>query len=118
MIDREKIIRGLECCTADGCDGCPYEVDDDLKGECIKRTQEDALKLINDLIRQADACHLPQSGRLNGETEQVAEPVYDGKGWSCGACGEIYRDVLDAALYRHCPGCGRRLIWIHEEKDG
>lgn len=100
MIDREKVIKGLECCTADGCDGCPYEVDDDLKGECIKRTQEDALNL----IRKAQ--------------EQVAEPVYDGKGWSCGACGEIYRDVLDAALYRHCPGCGRRLIWIHEEKDG
>ena len=43
MADRETVIRGLECCTADGCDGCPYEVDDDLKGECIKRTQEDAL---------------------------------------------------------------------------
>lgn len=101
MVDRDKVIRGLEHCTTGDCEGCPYDGDGDLRGECIKRTQVDALEIINDLIRKAQ--------------EQVAEPVYDGRGWSCGACGEIYRDVLDAALYRHCPGCGRRLIWIKEE---
>lgn len=113
MVDNETVIRGLECCTAGDCEGCPYDGDGDLRGECIKRTQVDALEIINDLIRQADACHLPQRGRLD---EQTADPIFDGRGWSCGACGEIYRDVLDAALFRHCPGCGRRLIWIKAEE--
>lgn len=96
MTDREKVIRGLECCTAGTCDGCPYEGDEDLRGGCIKRTQVDALEIIRE------------------DGERTADPIFDGRGWSCGACGEIYRDVLDAALYRHCPGCGRRLIWVKE----
>lgn len=98
MVDNETVIRGLECCTAGDCEGCPYDGDGDLRGECIKRTQEYALNL----IRKAQ--------------EQVTEPVYDGKGWSCGACGKIYRDVLDAALYKYCQGCGMRLIWIKAEE--
>lgn len=50
MIDREKVIRGLECCTTGDCEGCPYDGDGDLRGECIRKTQVDALEIINDLI--------------------------------------------------------------------
>lgn len=58
MMNIEEIIKGLECCTADGlgCESCPYK----LKGEilrsidCIDELEKDALELIEtqqDLIK-------------------------------------------------------------------
>lgn len=49
MADREKVIRGLECCqwdkaTRKPCDECPY--DKDGKRFCNARLIRDALALI------------------------------------------------------------------------
>ena len=47
MTDREKVIKGLECCT-DYCDeetGCPYYGDDEAF-ECEERLRRDAIALL------------------------------------------------------------------------
>lgn len=49
MVDREKIIKGLECCAKDNCtitDICPYGKED--AGYCIERLCSDALTLLKE----------------------------------------------------------------------
>lgn len=49
MVDREKIIKGLECCAKDNCtitDICPYGKED--AGYCIERLCSDALALLKE----------------------------------------------------------------------
>ena len=53
MIDRERVIRGLERCTSvgyDSCAGCPYSNSMDLPegGGCVDATQKDALALLKE----------------------------------------------------------------------
>ena len=43
MVDREKVIKGLEHCEKQGCDGCPYYPNDD---GC--RLNQDALALLKE----------------------------------------------------------------------
>ena len=47
MYDREKVIRGLECClTATKCGACPYNPGNDLWCGKINQLLEDALALL------------------------------------------------------------------------
>lgn len=57
MADREKTIKGLECCgTNRSCIGCPYvgELFDGCYGACISYLNRDALELLKeqpDIVR-------------------------------------------------------------------
>lgn len=46
-MDKEKVIKGLECCNQveDGCEACPYY--NDFNG-CMLELREDALALIKE----------------------------------------------------------------------
>jgi hypothetical protein len=46
MIDREKVIKGLECCAADCVDGCPYEKIEAEGWNCTTLLCRDALELL------------------------------------------------------------------------
>ena len=55
MIDREKVIKGLECCAKDNCtitDICPYGKED--AGYCIERLCSDALALLKEQQKLID----------------------------------------------------------------
>lgn len=94
MIDREKVIKGLECCSVPGgnCPECPYgRYGVDENGlECDNKLALDALELL--------------------KTEKKTKVVfkqYDGSIESeCGNCG-LY---LDKA-YSRCPKCNKELDW-------
>ena len=53
MVDREKVIRGLETCICFGngtlydCTGCPYDTKE-LVTKCITKMQEDVLELLKE----------------------------------------------------------------------
>ena len=56
-MDREKVIKGLECHQIDNnhrinCADCPYYVDDDNHIRCVNDLHDDAIELINDLQSQ------------------------------------------------------------------
>ena len=59
-MDREKIIKGLECHRIDNnhrinCADCPYYVDDDNHIRCVNDLHDDAINLLKeqeDKIRQ------------------------------------------------------------------
>lgn len=57
MIDREKVIKGFECCIRfDSCAECPYKTRDEYCFSGVKHMMEDALELLKadqaELIRQ------------------------------------------------------------------
>lgn len=51
MPDIKKVIKGLECCTTDNCDGCPYERANSslCPWPCnVSKMKEDALELLKE----------------------------------------------------------------------
>jgi hypothetical protein len=54
MVDREKILRGLEhCCDPDKCDaGCPYYKDYDDVYDCMSKIAGDALELLKEDVNE------------------------------------------------------------------
>ena len=86
MIDREKVIKGLECCAKNTCagEGCPYFGDD------CDALKQDALELL----------------KAEKKTKVVFKQ-YDGSIESeCGNCG-LYLDKT----YSRCPKCNKELDW-------
>lgn len=98
MADREKVMKGLECCNAPTiryCVVCPY-----LKSKipCTRALTSDALELLK--------------AQEPFEPEEIINdkyPVGDNKrcvGWRCGKCkGRIPWDA------NYCPYCGQAVKW-------
>ena len=97
MIDREKVIKGLECCLEGLCDCCPYESIGG-PGGCKDAPLVDALNVL--------------------KAQAPVKPVLDIDTWNCGNCGhtlehqELLGDnVLFHEQYIYCPQCGRAVKW-------
>ena len=90
MVDRENVIKGLEIHTKPNsrCVGCPYP----NNGLCGDQLYMDALALLK-------------------EQGEQTRPVFNGRYWECEQCRERYKDILVVKEYKHCPGCGRKLMW-------
>lgn len=96
MPDREKVIKGLECC--DGfCDwetGCPYY--DELEPfDCEKQLREDALALLK---AQEPVVH----GRwIDENLDDSLDPRM-----RCSICTGVESPLLK---WRYCPNCGAKM---------
>lgn len=102
MTDREKVIKGLECCSAmsgDECQKCPYghECRDTDLPYGMPHLAADALALLK-------------------EQEPIEPITSDGddlywqpgdEDYACGACGE----ELAGSWWVYCPYCGRKVKW-------
>jgi len=90
MTDREKVIKGLECCgfteNMIRCDNCPY---DRSEGGCFTKLRHEALELLKEQ-EPIEPCS------LMGE---------DGI-WQCGRCGAF---IGEEECY--CHECGRKVKW-------
>ena len=89
MIDRERAIKGLECCLIYGdgsnkCAGCPYlpEVD------CIRQNKRDALALLK-------------------EREPV-QVVWKSAFPYCPKCGQM---LPEGDRVKYCFHCGQEVKW-------
>lgn len=89
MIDREKVLKGLEICTSPVCrTDCPY---DNERNGCSLMLMQDALELL--------------------KTQGPAKPRYD-RGYmdyNCPVCG-----VYLLFHQKYCNECGRELDWNAE----
>lgn len=104
MTDREKIIKGLECCHVQRnevpplCEDCPYM--NQTMGTC------DALdELLGDALNLLKA-------------QEPVEPIVDIDTWKCGNCGHalehqelLGNNVLFHEQYKYCPECGKAVKW-------
>ena len=91
MIDREKVINGLECCMSESrCYKCPYKDEDECENGkyYYSKAIEDAITLLY--------------------KQESVKPDYDPyyQEWSCGNCGKI---IIRACNF--CPYCGREVKW-------
>ena len=107
MTDREKVIKGLECCLDnDGCytcDKCPYAATDEERKHVDWNCHEADL--------QKDALELLK--------EHETEYVYNGYNVPiCKECGISPFHGFVPSLgriqswgFKYCPGCGRKVAW-------
>lgn len=95
MPDREKVIKGLEHCSEDGCKDCPYETDC-IMADGFSELAKDVLELLK----------IQETARAIREFSD--DFSYDGGSWwyECGNCQNPvdYHDVF-------CSYCGKRLVW-------
>lgn len=106
MVDREKVIKGLECCqysSKSHCDSCPFAYEGMCgTNDCTSDLASEAIVLLK-------------------EQEPVAPvmvPHSRGIAWNCGACGTeiaVIRDTVSADWQknsvRFCQRCGRSVKW-------
>ena len=92
MIDREKVIKGLTCCSNHtpgfGCSECPYECDD--MDQCIEAVTYDALELLK-----------KQEPVKPHRNYQYLSDFWCDCGWHLGRAGSV----------KYCPDCGRKVDW-------
>ena len=97
-MDREKVIKGLECHKIDGnhrinCSDCPYYADDGSYIRCVNNLHDDALALLKE-----QETVKPKTKTRHGAYPQISH--------RCGNCGEVlYR------YYNYCPSCGKVVKW-------
>lgn len=101
MVDREKVIKGLEACRLETikCEdsGCLY-IDSRHSYACFFELHADALALL--------------------KAKEPVKPVVDIDTWKCGNCGHTLEhqqllgdNVLFHEQYNYCPECGRAVKW-------
>lgn len=99
MNDKDKVISGLEHCSEDGCQGCPYEKDC-RACDGFSLLAKDALELINYQDQHIEAFMKDQ--------EEKIKPVLNDR---------QYEDrPLHYARYSFCPSCHQTLSWLYNRK--
>ena len=106
MADREKVIKGLECCFNPHsensclchCSECPYDSQDDNNWtqHCQIKLNMDALKLLKE--QEPVTYKVVKAG-------EKSYPFYD---LVCTGCGNKTGMRMD---WKYCPGCGRVVKW-------
>lgn len=98
-MDRERIIKGLHCCShTDGinCLQCPY---DNTSEDCTALMAMDVLELLKE-----------QEAKQGKWERQYSRPgVYANLFWWCSVCGEPTRYNDAGIFYQYCPHCGAKL---------
>ena len=100
-MDREKVIKGLECCTtAIGCYECPYAVGGKATNACNLLIDRDALALLK--LQEPIA---PVKVNRYMETDENGD-WFSPETYDCGNCGV---ELHGKANYCHL--CGRAVKW-------
>ena len=94
MPDREKVIKGLECCSqyiSNICNKCPYD------------------SVCSPVINGRSLLHMDALALLREQepVEPIRPTSADDPWFKCGAC----HCVLETCQYHYCPWCGRKVKW-------
>lgn len=104
MNDKDKVISGLEHCSEDGCQGCPYEKDCKM-ADGFSDLAKDALELINYQDQHIEAFLRDQEPK----PVKFSENAYGYKTYYCPKCGRWFEFQLKKAKY--CDQCGQAVKW-------
>lgn len=133
MTDREKVIKGIECClTLDSsCGECPYYSYEDIQElDCERNLRHDALALLKEhgeQIKNRDKSlekareEIKWLREMLKEQKAVKPIIYKEDDWMsafCGNCnGFLYHGLpfMDTEEYPdkpdYCPNCGKKVKW-------
>lgn len=105
MIDKEKVLHGLDSCGFhDGIPNicevteCPYR---DNKAYCVHELAHDAGMLISELLKAQEPVEV--------KIEQDTYPDETPKGFALYYCGNCGDDIADGQKF--CANCGRAVKW-------
>lgn len=97
MADREKVIKGLECCgDTMNCNECPY---DSEMGGCFRNLKADALNLLKE--QKSEEPLIIHKGKVDEVYDYIAK---------CPECSMTWA-MWHSEKMRYCPGCGRAVKW-------
>lgn len=97
MANREKILKGFECCHITGsCHFCPYWNDN----TCITDLNADAMKLLQEQQKPKAAHWAKMKGAM--------PPEFTGH-FECDNCGWHGKPFVREIDFAYCPGCGAKM---------
>ena len=102
MTDREKVMKGLECCFDDECVECPYQ--DGLYCKAIPIKEQAMIEIPSGLAMDALSLLKAQEPIPCGEKIKAGDVVLDF--YECGYCKNAIRKP-----WRYCPFCGKEVKW-------
>lgn len=99
MPEREKVIKGLECCAAAlSCDECPYNENKECnnKGFFYSQAIEDALALLKE--------------------QEAKKPIYNAEKYGdylphCPSCEKVLPNSSQYGRAKFCHRCGQAVKW-------
>ena len=98
MINREKVIKGLEYCTSnDGCKNCPYNP---TEGVCGYTCLQDALALLKEQEERVEPIAIKR---------EMFDPFHRSVAW-CPKCDCLWIMYIDENMH-YCPECGQAVKW-------
>ena len=98
MIDRNKILKGLECHRNGFCFACPYNDDVIETTNCKRQLVEDAIELLKEQPQKAH--WVKMTGTM--------PPEFTGH-FECDNCGWHGKPFVREIDFAHCPGCGAKM---------
>ena len=87
MDKRERVIKGLEHCTGNDCNGDKWSECEYSGHGCIDTLIKDALDLL--------------------KAQEAAKPIENAGFYYCGAC----KYAFTSARQKYCSDCGRAVKW-------
>lgn len=105
MIDRKKVLSGLECHRNGFCSSCPYDDGSILTTFCKRQLLEDIIEVLKGQPEQ-------KPGHWKGFTQSryygkddYGEPIFrDGRFYICSECRR--KSIIK---YPYCPRCGAKM---------
>ena len=100
MADREKVIRGLECCFVEECNKCPYV--DGIYCKAIPKVGKANIEIPNALLMDAL------------ELLKAQEPVDPAIGGNQNSCWYYICPICQLAIDKgdkYCRHCGQAVKW-------
>lgn len=102
MPDREKVIRGLECCLSpNDHENCPYDGIGKTYSHCLKKLVTDAFAL----LKEQEEGVTP----IESTTEQKKFADRIGFAVSEYWCGDCHFNLFNRPKF--CPNCGKKVKW-------
>lgn len=124
MTDREKVIKGFECCqysSKSHCDGCQYNYEGLCDtNDCTADLASDALALLKEQKELTDHYQSLLIAYNDMRKEQEPKPIaytdnpYTGLPVArCPKCGKFARQFHSAIKEEthYCPWCGQAVKW-------
>lgn len=111
MPDREKVIKGLECCMSESlCYKCPYKDKDECEDGSYyySKAIEDAIEL----LRAQDQSDKPREERHEVTINHVwGDDVEVWSEFYCPHCGAMIAKG-NSEHYPRCMWCGKKVNWV------
>ena len=98
MIDRKKVLSGLECHRNGFCSSCPYDDGSILTTFCKRQLLEDIIKVLKEQPQKAHWV------KMTG----MMPPEFTGH-FECDNCGWHGKPFVREIDFAHCPGCGAEM---------